>query len=135
MGTFAPQSMVSLVFVWLFPRIDFGMPKKISVFFFFYFLTFLLWADGTPHIVISFVHLVTTKDGYILTVFRIQSPSVASGTDHHNRARPVALLWHGLLDSAYTWLYLGKSALPYQLADAGYDVYLGNNRGNYFSTK
>jgi hypothetical protein len=74
---------------------------------------------------------VTTSDGYILTLFRIRPPNASPSS----RPRPVALLWHGLLDSAYTWLYLGEQALPLKLVNAGYDVWLGNNRGSYFSNK
>eukprot|EP01017_Pseudomicrothorax_dubius_P009057 TRINITY_DN1301_c0_g1_i1.p1 TRINITY_DN1301_c0_g1~~TRINITY_DN1301_c0_g1_i1.p1 ORF type:complete len:406 (-),score=107.78 TRINITY_DN1301_c0_g1_i1:151-1368(-) len=77
------------------------------------------------------VHDVTTNDGYILTLFRIQ----AKGSSIVAGKTPV-LFQHGLIASSDTWIINDEAKSPgLILANRGYDVWFANARGNYHSRR
>lgn len=78
-------------------------------------------------------HIVRTKDDYLLTIHRItrrQGPPV-------RRNGKVIYLHHGLLMNAEIFVTMLKKSqnIPFVLYELGYDVWLGNNRGNKYSHK
>ena len=76
-------------------------------------------------------HTVTTKDGYILSLYRIPGQVTDDAT-----GKPPVLMMHGVGDAAYAWvMHYADVAPAFVAARSGYDVWLGNSRGNTFSRK
>lgn len=76
-------------------------------------------------------HVVLTKDGYLLGLHRLPSKAgMQKNSPGTSTGKPVIYMHHGLLMNSEVWVCItdAERCLPFRLVEAGYDVWLGNNR-------
>lgn len=76
-------------------------------------------------------HHVITEDGYNLTVHRIPNERIANFSER----KPPVLIQHGLGSCSVDWVIRANLSIGLLLADSGWDVWIGNNRGTTDSRK
>ncbi|CEM15804.1 unnamed protein product [Vitrella brassicaformis CCMP3155] len=80
-------------------------------------------------------HSVRTSDNVRITMHRIvKSSKNKSNTREDEKPAGVVFLQSGITETSFAWVFNGgKDSLAGQLVAAGFDVWLGNNRGTPFA--
>ena len=80
-------------------------------------------------------YTIVTEDGYVSQLFRLPGKIGEAGAGTGGQMKkPAVLMMHGIeCDMNFFTVNDAAVAPPYVLVEQGYDVWLGNNRGNRYA--